>query len=234
MIDNEIIQEYSNEARELLEEMDNSLMSLETEGESPELLNTIFRTVHCIKGSAEYIGLERSSTLTHAVENLLDRLREGQIEMDSQIIDFLFRAKDLISNLVEEVASEQVEKSDITAMMDELAAFVHQTAAPPTHIPLPEPEFEPTFEESSQEGETIEGDISAESDVFPELESLLDSREVSDYDSGLESDISDEFESTAESDTIPAFEVHEKTEPYDLPTEEHAETPEQILSKGIN
>ena len=57
-MDDEILREYASEARELLEEMDESLMRLEKEGASAELLNNIFRAAHCIKGSAEYIGLE--------------------------------------------------------------------------------------------------------------------------------------------------------------------------------
>ncbi len=128
MIDTEILQDYSSEARELLEEMDNSLMRVEKEGGSPELLNNIFRAVHCIKGSAEYIGLERSSTLTHGVENLLDRVREGAIGLDARIIDFLFRAKDLILTLIAEVAEQHQEKTPISGMMQELEEFLPKSS----------------------------------------------------------------------------------------------------------
>ena len=128
MIDTEILQDYSSEARELLEEMDNSLMRVEKEGGSPELLNNIFRAVHCIKGSAEYIGLERSSTLTHGVENLLDRVREGAIGLDARIVDFLFRAKDLILTLIAEVAEQHQEKTPISGMMQELEEFLPKSS----------------------------------------------------------------------------------------------------------
>jgi two-component system chemotaxis sensor kinase CheA len=128
MIDTEILQDYSSEARELLEEMDNSLMRIEKEGGSPELLNNIFRAVHCIKGSAEYIGLERSSTLTHGVENLLDRVREGAIGLDARIVDFLFRAKDLILTLIAEVAEQHEEKTPISGMMQELEEFLPKSS----------------------------------------------------------------------------------------------------------
>jgi len=126
MIDTEIVQDYSSEARELLDEMDSSLMKVEKEGATPELLNTIFRAVHCIKGSAEYIGLERSSTLTHGVENLLDRVREGVLQLTPQIIDFLFRSKDLIALLIQEVAKHHEERSEISGMMAELEQFISQ------------------------------------------------------------------------------------------------------------
>ena len=127
MIDIQILQDYCNEARELLEEMDSNLLLIEREGAKPELLNNIFRAVHCIKGSAQYIGLERSSALTHGLENLLDRLREGVIELDPKITDFLFRSKDLISVLVNEVSTDHEEKSEIVAVIQELEAIAGKT-----------------------------------------------------------------------------------------------------------
>ena len=127
MIDIQILQDYCNEARELLEEMDSNLLLIEREGAKPELLNNIFRAVHCIKGSAQYIGLERSSALTHGLENLLDRLREGMIELDPKITDFLFRSKDLISVLVNEVSTDHEERSEIVAVIQELEAIVGKT-----------------------------------------------------------------------------------------------------------
>lgn len=140
MIDTEILQDYSSEARELLDEMDNSLIRMEKEGETPELLNNIFRAVHCIKGSAEYIGLERSSTLTHGIENLLDRLREGIMEMSPAIVDFLFRAKDIISTLITEVAQEHEERSEISTIMVELEGFLESSSVQPPDSRFTEPQ----------------------------------------------------------------------------------------------
>src|SRR5208337_2923692 len=80
------------------------------------------------KGSAQYIGLERSSTLTHGLESLLDRLREGMFDFDAKITDFLFRAKDLVSALVNEVSEDHMEKSDILGLMQELEVIVGKTS----------------------------------------------------------------------------------------------------------
>jgi two-component system, chemotaxis family, sensor kinase CheA len=124
MIDTEILQDYITEARELLEEMDDNLLRLEQEGATPDLLNNIFRAVHCIKGSAQYIGLEKSSALSHSLENLLDRLREGVIRMDLRVSEALFRAKDLMANLVDEVSKDQQEHSEILQLMAELDALL--------------------------------------------------------------------------------------------------------------
>ncbi|MFH1114270.1 MAG: chemotaxis protein CheW [Pseudomonadota bacterium] len=139
MIDTEILQDYSSEARELLDEMDTSLIRLEKEGGSPEVLNNIFRAVHCIKGSAEYIGLERSSTLTHGIENLLDRLREGVAQVTPDVVDFLFRAKDVISTLIAEVAKEHEEKSEISGVMAELDRFLSGSSATSSVLPAAGP-----------------------------------------------------------------------------------------------
>jgi len=152
MIDTEILQDYISEARELLEEMEASLISLEREGGGPELLNTVFRCVHCIKGSAEYVGLERSGALAHTVESLLDRLREGVLPLRPPIVELLFRVKDVIALLVEELAADQQEKSEITALMNELGQMLAMPEREVGEEPLPfiaEEDLTPVEEESA-------------------------------------------------------------------------------------
>ncbi len=168
MIDTEILQDYSSEARELLDEMENSLIRLEKEGTTPELLNNIFRVVHCIKGSAEYIGLERSSTLTHGVENLLDRIREGVLQLDAGILDFLFRSKDLILTLIAEVSADHVEKTTISAMMSELEGFLQGT---PRTSPVTETGAEPPVEQINEldSAKEIQTAIEPEGDIKPAI-----------------------------------------------------------------
>jgi chemotaxis protein histidine kinase CheA len=62
------------------------------------------------------VGLERSGALAHTVESLLDRLREGVLPLRPPIVELLFRVKDVIALLVEELAADQQEKSEITAL----------------------------------------------------------------------------------------------------------------------
>lgn len=137
MIDTEILHDYISEARELLEEMEASLIRLEKEGGSPEQLNNIFRCVHCIKGSAEYVGLERSGALAHSVESLLDRLREGALALRPSTLELLFRVKDVIALLVEELSANQEERSDIDALMTELARMLAAPIEESEEQPLP-------------------------------------------------------------------------------------------------
>lgn len=183
MIDTEILEDYSSEARELLDEMDHNLIRLEKEGDSPELLNNIFRAVHCIKGSAEYIGLERSSTLTHGVENLLDRLREGLADLTPALVDFLFRVKDLISTLIGEVSQHQMEKSEISAIMEELDRFLEEV---PDQDTAPEPAV--TTSQISEEAQSYIESITAE--IEPSVGEVVTEESIAQR---LEEDASEEW-----------------------------------------
>jgi two-component system, chemotaxis family, sensor kinase CheA len=200
MIDTEILEDYSSEARELLDEMDHSLMRLEKEGPVPELLNNVFRAVHCIKGSAQYIGLESSSTLTHGVENLLDRLREGMLSLDATIMEFLFRAKDLISTLIEEVAQHRAEKSDISTLMEQLEKILQRPLTTET-LPAPAAEAPVTPEQPAAD----EAEIEPEEPASGFLEADVEGADIlgPDDTAALESDDegileSEDFETTEE------------------------------------
>ncbi len=127
MIDIELLEDYTTEAREVLDDLDANLIRLEQEGATQETLNNVFRAAHSIKGSAEYIGLDRSSALTHGVETLLDLLREGMLEVTQEVVEFLFKAKDCISALVDEVARDHEEKTDISGLLSELEILVSKS-----------------------------------------------------------------------------------------------------------
>jgi len=222
MIDDEVFQDYTSEARELLDEMDASLIRLEKEGGSSELLNNIFRCVHCIKGSAEYIGLERSGNLTHGVENLLDRLREGTIEFRPSIADFLFRVKDLISVLVEEVSETKEEKSDIAALMEELERFLTETGPDRKAPPAGERDAGTTFYEMPEPKEGEEPAEAFASEVEPELAEGWESGMVGPQDFQILPDFTVESETAGGQDEFPDIP--------DLGMESEAVTPEQELA----
>ncbi len=145
MIDPEILQDYISEARELLEEMDMNLLGLEKEGAAPEILNNVFRAAHSIKGAAQYIGLEKTSALTHGAETLLDRVREGVIELTPDVIEFLFRVKDCLSNLTQEVEAQQEELSEVANLL-EYSETLMTSPATPTPDALYEESEEVSFE----------------------------------------------------------------------------------------
>src|SRR3954447_1444624 len=75
----EVVQEFLLESYENLDRLDQEFLELEQDPESREVLAGIFRTIHTIKGTAGFLGFDRLGHLTHAGENLLSRLRNGDL-----------------------------------------------------------------------------------------------------------------------------------------------------------
>ena len=101
----EELQLFLQEAEEQLQLLDQDIVLLEKEGPRPELLQEIFRAAHTLKGSSAAIGHKRMATLTHAVENVLDQLREGRLECTTQLVDTLLQSLDGLRLLKEEVVT---------------------------------------------------------------------------------------------------------------------------------
>ncbi len=112
-MDLSLLQEFIAETGEHLEEMETNLLQLETEPDNRETLNDIFRCAHTIKGSAEYLGMERMAELSHKLENLLEILRHGESVTDREIMDTLMDAKDRLALLNEDLGRVQKEETDV-------------------------------------------------------------------------------------------------------------------------
>jgi two-component system chemotaxis sensor kinase CheA len=94
--------EFTSEAEELLETLSRDLVEFESQGRDvrPEVINKIFREVHSLKGLAGMLGFGEISELSHSLEDMLDRLRMGKIEITKDLIDLLYDAVDSLNRLV--------------------------------------------------------------------------------------------------------------------------------------
>lgn len=88
------------EAREMLEQMEQTLLALEESADDPELLNALFRSIHTIKGSAGLFGMAPIVGFTHEVETLLDHVRGGRVALDSALSSLLLRSCDHVGTLI--------------------------------------------------------------------------------------------------------------------------------------
>jgi two-component system chemotaxis sensor kinase CheA len=95
-------EEFTSEAEELLDTLSRDLVEFESQGKSvrPELVNKIFREVHSLKGLAGMLGFGDISDLSHSLEDMLDRLRMGKIEITKDLIDLLYDSVDSLNRLV--------------------------------------------------------------------------------------------------------------------------------------
>jgi two-component system chemotaxis sensor kinase CheA len=113
MSDKSLLQDFITETGEHLEETERNLLRMKQQPDDVDTLNTIFRSVHTIKGSSEYLGLEGIATLSHQLESLLEELRRKELSAESAIIDLLMGCNDRISVLVCELEQHQEEKSTV-------------------------------------------------------------------------------------------------------------------------
>lgn len=88
------------DCREMLEEMEGSLLEIEKDRTKEEAINALFRAIHTIKGSAGMFGFDVIEKFTHVMENLLDDIRKGKVAIDSDLIAIFLECHDHIDLLV--------------------------------------------------------------------------------------------------------------------------------------
>ncbi len=114
------------EAAEHLDAMEAALLQLDSAHDDRELLNTIFRAAHTIKGGSGTFGMQAVAHFTHVVENLLDRLREGGLVVTEHLVELLFSSLDIMQGLI---ASER-DGSAPPENLDTVLAALEQIHAP--------------------------------------------------------------------------------------------------------
>jgi two-component system chemotaxis sensor kinase CheA len=121
---------FFEEAPEHLAEMEASLLRLEASPGDADLLNRIFRGAHSIKGASGLFGFTAVAGLTHVLENLLDRMRTGQVRVERPLIDLLLRAVDGLRGLVASARTAEPGPAGI-AETEALLRAALGVAAPP-------------------------------------------------------------------------------------------------------
>nr|QIV52813.1 chemotaxis protein CheA [uncultured bacterium] len=101
--DKKILFEFVNEAIENLETIEVNLIHLEENPDDPQLINEIFRPFHTIKGVSGFLKLKKINLLSHSVENLLDKARDGEIKVDEIVVDIILEAVDLLNKMLNQV-----------------------------------------------------------------------------------------------------------------------------------
>src|SRR6185436_14337026 len=99
----EIVAEFLVESHENLDQLDRDLLALEQNPDSRELLASIFRTIHTIKGTSGFLAFHRLEQLTHVGENLLSRLRDGRIHLTDERASALLGMVDAVRGLLQSI-----------------------------------------------------------------------------------------------------------------------------------
>ena len=121
--DSDLLAEFATESREHLADIEGQLLQIEADGPNfdVDLVNTVFRGIHFIKGAAGFMGLGKIGDLSHQLENVLDGMRQGQIEPNKDIIDIMLKASDRLTDLIEAIESSNDEDvSDHIARLESI------------------------------------------------------------------------------------------------------------------
>lgn len=122
---NQFLQTFFEESFEGLDDMENGLLNMRAGAPDPEQLNDIFRAAHSIKGGAGTFGLQSVTGLTHNLETLLDRMREGNFEVTTDAINLLLESVDCLRSLLRaEQDGSEADPEQAASVTERLAALV--------------------------------------------------------------------------------------------------------------
>jgi chemotaxis protein histidine kinase CheA len=121
MDEEQLVIEFVDEAREHLADIEAQLLQIEALGSDfdDDLVNTVFRAIHSIKGAAGFLGLQTINRLSHSLENVLGKFREHKIIPDPYNVDVLLKGADRLRSLNENVSeSNHADVSELVAKID--------------------------------------------------------------------------------------------------------------------
>jgi len=124
--DDEILQDFLIEAGEIIEKLSEELVELEQRPDDSDLLNSIFRGFHTVKGGAGFLQLDALVSCCHSSENVFDTLRNHQRKVDSDLMDVVLRALDNVNVMFEQVRRLE----EPTAASDDLIKALDKLAIP--------------------------------------------------------------------------------------------------------
>ena len=176
-MDEEILQDFLVEATELVEQLDEQLTDLENNPSDTELLNSVFRGFHTIKGGAGFLDVKPLIEVCHRAENIFDNIRNGKLSYDGKTPELIMISFDIISDYLGELRDGKREFEDADqVLLSELDAVWKGTTTN-------------TFKEDSvvepeDSGLQLEDGVDPDGDMTDEeFEALLNQRDSSDDDS---------------------------------------------------
>ena len=176
----EIIDDFLVEADELIASLDTNLVALESTPDDLDLLNEIFRAAHTIKGTSSFLGFEQVTSLTHKMEDILNKLRKDELKVTPEIMDLLLESLDILKVLLGNVRNHSDEKLNIEDIMARLVAAGDGTVGPEAAASEEKTEVEavqPAADEAAHPDQPVEAAEPAPS-TNPTKDNALKSRSM--------------------------------------------------------
>ncbi len=126
----DLVSQFVVEANDNLEVLGAALLEFEKNTADAEVINTVFRAVHSIKGTADYVGLAQIKTLGHRLENVLDLARTSSLEVTQDISDLVFEANDALKAMVNNLQPDAEQDTDLSELVANLDTVANSVAGP--------------------------------------------------------------------------------------------------------
>lgn len=158
-LNDEIVQDFLIEAGEILETLNEQLVDMESNPEDIDLLNSVFRSFHTIKGGAGFLAIEALVDVCHIAENVFDILRNGQRKVDSHLMDVVLEVIDVVNDMFQSIQQGEDPNPAQAALLESL-----------NHLSKPQSESESEPEPELIQEETTDALVAEESVEAPSVE----------------------------------------------------------------
>lgn len=115
---------FIDESSQHLEAINDNLLALEKDPENLSLVQEIFRSAHTLKGMSATMGFEEVADLTHQLENVLDKVRNEQLKVTTELMDVLFSSVDALEQMIEAVTEGREADVDLDGVLAGLNLFM--------------------------------------------------------------------------------------------------------------
>ena len=122
---NEYMGIFLDESREHLQAVNDNILKLEKEPENLQIVNEIFRSAHTLKGIAATMGFDDITSLTHQMENVLDKIRSNMLSVSTDLIDIIFLAVEHLEEMVDAIGQGNDGKKDVSDLVTQLKQIEH-------------------------------------------------------------------------------------------------------------
>lgn len=121
---------FLEEATEQIETLGQNLLLLERQGPDEEVINELFRSAHTLKSAAAFVGFDGLSELNHRMEDLLQRIKDGSLPIQTELVNLLFRIVDRIRSFLALVSEGEEPKEDFADLKRAVEDYARQGALP--------------------------------------------------------------------------------------------------------
>ena len=120
----ELLKDFFAEAEQQVENLESNILVIENDPTNHEAVDEIFRAAHTLKGGSATVEMTELSTFTHVVEDLLDELRSGTVDISGDVIDILLSSIDVIKEMLNCRSNGTVYEEDVSPIREKLMSFI--------------------------------------------------------------------------------------------------------------